>query len=78
MSHAWLEFDGTIVDITYSQFNEVDDIIIIKERDLHQKFIENYRYRKPYWEKYTDDHTSIMLDSFYNKVIKNLNISGMK
>ncbi|CAM3468704.1 MULTISPECIES: hypothetical protein [Paenibacillus] len=73
MSHAWLEFDGTIIDITYSQFNGVADVIITKERDSHQKFIENYRYRKPYWETYTDDHTSIMLDLFYKKVIKNMN-----
>lgn len=73
MSHAWLEFDGTIIDITYSQFNGVADVIITKERDSHQKFIENYRYRKPYWETYTDDHTSNMLDLFYKKVIKNMN-----
>ncbi|MNC16039.1 hypothetical protein D3C76_323660 [compost metagenome] len=76
MSHAWLEFDGTIIDITYSQFDEVNDVVITKERDLHQKFIKNYRYRKPYWEIYMDDHTSIILDLFYKKVIKNFNNNG--
>lgn len=76
MSHSWLVCDGTIIDITYSQFNEVDDIVITKERALHQKFIENYRYRKPYLETYTDDHTSIMLDLFYKKVIENMNDNG--
>ncbi|THF74401.1 hypothetical protein [Cohnella fermenti] len=76
MSHVWLELDGTIIDITYSQFiDEVSDVVITENRNLHQKFIENYRYRKPYWETYTDGHTSDLLDHFYNNVIENVNVT---
>lgn len=38
-SHAWLELDGWIIDITADQFAEVDEsIIVAKETYFHNRF----------------------------------------
>ncbi|MBL0385622.1 hypothetical protein JJB07_03070 [Tumebacillus sp. ITR2] len=38
-SHAWLEFDGWLVDITADQFVGVDEsVIVTKDRSFHDRF----------------------------------------
>jgi hypothetical protein len=46
-SHAWIEIDDWIVDITADQFNDCDErIIITKDRSFHSKFLTN-KTRRP-------------------------------
>lgn len=38
-SHAWLEYDGLIIDITADQFDEVSEpIIVTSDRSWHSQF----------------------------------------
>lgn len=40
-THAWLEQDGLIIDITANQFPEIDDpIMITRDRTWHNQFRE--------------------------------------
>ncbi len=39
-SHAWLEKDGLIVDITADQFDDIDEpVVVTRDRIWHQQFI---------------------------------------
>jgi hypothetical protein len=38
-SHAWLEFDGLIVDVTADQFSEVKEpVLVTRDRSWHDQF----------------------------------------
>lgn len=44
-SHAWLEQDGFIIDITADQFPEIGEAVMItRDRTWHSQFIECSRY----------------------------------
>ena len=43
-SHAWLECDGVIVDITADQFgSEIDPVIVTKDKSWHNNFAAQER-----------------------------------
>lgn len=49
-SHAWLELDGLIIDITADQFDEVSEkIIVTKESEFHDSF--NYERKRNAYNK---------------------------
>lgn len=38
-THAWLEVDGLIIDITADQFEEIDDAVMFtRDRSFHKRF----------------------------------------
>ena len=40
-SHAWLELDGLIIDITADQFENISEtVIVVRESDFHEEFKE--------------------------------------
>lgn len=71
-SHAWLEKDGLIIDITCSQFEEVsDEIIISKTSNWHSRFsIKSTELADVYAR---DQNAAVALVPFYEKVLKIIN-----
>lgn len=68
-SHAWLEKDGIIVDITADQFDGVtEEIIVTDNDDFHKRFEENFRH--PYIDCFGNgDFVDIELLPAYYKII---------
>ncbi len=70
-SHAWLEQDGIIVDITANQFdNQVKEVLVTSDRSWHQQFEENGRHVADF-ERF-DKHTLLDLGASYNQVLKQI------
>lgn len=66
-THAWLERDGLIVDITAAeQFDEIDNMIIRYDRSLHEHFREIRRAHVNI-ESY-DERTQAMLRGAYKLI----------
>ncbi len=68
-SHAWLEKDGIIVDITADQFVGVTEAIIVTDNnDFHKRFEEDSRH--PYIDSFgNSDFVDIELLPAYYKII---------
>lgn len=44
-SHAWIERNGLVVDITANQFAEIDDpVLVTAEKGWHLQFVEENRH----------------------------------
>ena len=44
-SHAWIEREGLVVDITADQFVEIDDPVLVTDtKDWHLQFVEEDRH----------------------------------
>lgn len=64
-SHAWLERDGLIVDITADQFVGANEpVIVSRENRWHRRFQRVVRHPARI-DVYTDSHTSAMLRTAY-------------
>lgn len=64
-SHAWLERDGLIVDITADQFaGAKEPVIVSRENRWHRRFRRDVRHPARI-DVYTDSHTSAMLRTVY-------------
>ena len=71
-SHAWLEADGVIVDITADQFPEVDDkIIVTSHSDWHGTFEREEIKDKADYRIY-DPHTVASLGRAYGAILAEL------
>ena len=69
-THAWLEKDGIIVDITADQFNEIaDEIIVTTNNDyFYKRFKENLRHK--YIQSFgNDDFVDMELLPAYYQII---------
>ncbi len=68
-SHAWLEKDGIIVDITADQFDGVvEEIIVTDNNDFHKRFEEDSRH--PYIDSFGNgDFVDFELLPAYYKII---------
>jgi hypothetical protein len=45
LSHAWLENDGLIIDVTADQFDEsLPRVVVTRDRSWHNQFIEQQRH----------------------------------
>lgn len=56
-SHAWIEKDGLVVDITADQFVEIDEPVLVTDaKDWHLQFVEVDRFAALI-NTYLDDHT---------------------
>jgi len=70
-SHAWLEQNGIIVDITADQFDGIDNpVLITMDRTWHAQFEEEDRHTADY-ERY-DPATVNNLRASYEFVVKNI------
>jgi hypothetical protein len=73
-SHAWLEADGVIVDITADQFSEIDQkVIVTRHSDWHAAF-ERDDILKPHPADYRvyDSHTVSELGRAYSVILAEL------
>lgn len=68
-SHAWLEKDGIIVDITADQFDGVtEEVTVSDNNDFHKRFEEDFRH--PYIDNFGNgDFVDIELLPAYYKII---------
>jgi hypothetical protein len=67
-SHAWLEQDGLIVDITADQFDDVDEpVIVTSDRSWHQQFSSQEPRHPALIDRY-DPRTRTILREFYERV----------
>ncbi|AFV05408.1 hypothetical protein [Dehalobacter sp. CF] len=68
-SHAWLEKDGIIVDITADQFDDAtEEIIVTDNNDFHKRFEE--KSRRLYIDSFgNSDFVDIELLPAYYKII---------
>lgn len=67
-SHAWLELNKMIIDITADQFDEKESkVILTNDRTWHSTFIEEMRHQAniDIW----DEKTRIVLWQAYNLII---------
>lgn len=70
-SHAWLEYNGLIIDITADQFNEWQKpVLITSDYHWHRKFKEEIRRIADYL--INDEVTVSNLSSAYNIIISHL------
>jgi hypothetical protein len=70
-THAWLELDGIIIDITADQFNRsIDPVIVSTNSTWHQSFEDRSR-RTVSIDDY-DAHTSTSLNLAYQELIHTL------
>lgn len=70
-SHAWLERDGLIVDITADQFEEITmPVIVTADSEWHQTFRVSCRHVADY--RVYDDRTVSRLGSAYGAIRKKL------
>ncbi len=68
-SHAWLEKDGVIIDITADQFTEInDEVVVTRNNDFYKRFEEDIR--KSYIDSFgKDDFVDFELLPAYYKII---------
>ena len=70
-SHAWLERNGIIVDITADQFESISSpVLVTTDRSWHTQFEEEYRHLADF-ERY-GPNTVHNLRSSYDLVIKQI------
>jgi hypothetical protein len=70
-SHAWLENNGVIVDITADQFEGIDNpVMITTDRAWHAQFVEKDRHIADY-ERY-DSNTVSNLRASYELVVNQI------
>lgn len=67
-THAWIERDGLVVDITANQFIEIDDpVLVTNAKDWHLQFAEDTRHAAVI-NIYLDDHTRDRLWGAYELI----------
>lgn len=70
-SHAWIEANGLIVDITSDQFPERDEkVLVTTDKSWHNQFVEDDR--NPARIEIYDTYTQRMLNRALEEIIKQL------
>lgn len=70
-SHAWLEGEGLIVDITADQFDEVTERVIVAEHsDWHATFDTEVMHEGDH--RTYDEVTADELDGVYRQILKHV------
>jgi hypothetical protein len=71
-SHAWLEQDGWILDITADQFTEVDEpVVLTQDKRWHRQFLYRPMQRTlASVEKMYDAYTTQNLTEAYRKIME--------
>lgn len=75
-SHAWLEVNNVIIDITASQFEDIKDDVIVNYK-VKLPFYKRFSFNKDIYhtdfENY-DNRTRLSMEYKYNLVMKNLSL----
>ena len=72
-SHAWLEADGVIVDITADQFPEItESVIVTTHSDWHKKFKQERPREADYHVYEHDEYTLSVLGNAYKAILDGL------
>ena len=72
-SHAWLESDGLIIDITADQFEDCgDSVIVTRESDWHDTFKHDFESEENI-RRYDPD-TDNRLSRAYEEVLKHIQL----
>ena len=70
-SHAWLEVDDVVIDITADQFrDDMEPVIVTQDRSWHSQFEEDFRHPADF-DTY-DAHTRASLCGAYLQIISAL------
>lgn len=70
-THAWLEKDGWIVDITADQFSDAPAVVIVtSDRSWHDRF--EVEFRRPYGSTGCSEDTAKQLEAAYDTILENL------
>ena len=68
-SHAWLQFDNIIIDITIDQFNDVNEqVVVTTNNSWHSKFIPDIEKHPADFDEY-DTSTRVSLRRAYNEIV---------
>ncbi|MBK3640474.1 hypothetical protein [Streptomyces sp. MBT33] len=69
-SHAWLERDGWLLDITADQFPDVDEpVLLTQDRTWHSQFLHRPMKRLPARIDVWDEYTTQNLTEAYVKIM---------
>jgi hypothetical protein len=72
-SHAWLEYDDIIIDLTADQFQEInEEVVITRNRKWYEQFVIQGKYISDF-EKF-NDYNARRLGAIYKNIIKRLGI----
>lgn len=77
MSHAWLECDGVIVDITSDQFEQFDDIVVVPAAEVSE-FYATFEPETRSVADYRSGDPSVVsyLDSVYRQVLSRVSAAS--
>jgi hypothetical protein len=66
-SHAWLEQDGVVLDITADQFGDADEVVVTTDRTWHDQSeeVETFPADFDRW----DDHTRVEFGAAYRRIV---------
>ncbi|WP_327427298.1 hypothetical protein [Streptomyces sp. NBC_01236] len=68
-SHAWLERDGWILDITADQFSDVTEpVVLTQDKTWHSQFLYAPMKRQPAGIAMFDEHTNRSLAEAYKQI----------
>lgn len=71
-SHAWLERDGLIVDITADQYDGIDEAVIVsKTSDWHERFQEDRSTPADFRDE-NDPKALASWNSMYDAILSNI------
>ena len=76
-SHAWLQKDNLVVDITADQFPDITQKVIVKyDSGWHQTFDSENEHVADY--RIYDQRTVSLMGQFYNKIVTELESQPLK
>ncbi|ASA21276.1 hypothetical protein [Paenibacillus donghaensis] len=71
-SHAWLEYNDLIIDITADQFEEIfEPAVVTTDKTFHSRFL-NQKYSDSDFNKF-DSRSIVRLRALYVNVLKKIN-----
>lgn len=75
-THAWLEKDGWIVDITADQFDDApDSVLVTNDRSWHQRF--QVKCRRPCGATGCPDEIAGELEATYETIIRHVDVDEL-
>ncbi|MGG0793795.1 hypothetical protein ABE137_07285 [Brevibacillus laterosporus] len=71
-SHAWLEYDDIIIDLTADQFDEVhEEVVVTKNRDWHSQFEIQNKVALDFEE--FEEYNAKRLGAIYKNILNKIN-----
>ena len=73
-SHAWLESDGLIIDITADQFDDCCQSVIVERESKWHRIFDRREENLADFREY-DPHTVRQLSSAYDEIVRQISVS---